>query len=725
MRISFLFLLMAFVSTNLYAQQLTCNAKFSQPRAQFFQDSLMKKYDIKYQKLDLNVEPNSRFISGSCFYNISVVIPLDTFAIEFKDNMTLDSVVFDNEKVAFTRSLDHIYVVFPTTRPVGSQMTAKFFYSGTVINGLAYGNDASKGFIYAGTLSESFQAREWYPAKQWLDYKIDSTDIWLTTTNPYIPSSNGLLKSVVALSGNKSRYQWSTGYPMNYYMLCFTVGNFSLYKNYAKPTIMGGDSILIEHFIVDNPSYFAGIKATLDFTPFFLEKMSELFGLYPFYKEKYGHQMAYIGGGMEHQTNSTMQGFNFELVAHELAHQWFGDNVTCANWQDIWINEGFATYLENLMRQLFPSLAVTSAAQQMTSRHNDIMSYANGSVYITVPTFNEGRIFSGRLSYNKGCAAIHTLRFEMQNDSLFFKTLKTFQQQFKDSFATTADFKRVAEQVSGKNLTDFFNQWIYGEGYPTYDLGYYKYGSDTLVINVNQTTSWPTVTPLFTGLMEYKITSAQGDTTIILSQSSNFQTFRIPYSKTTTGIVVDPNNWIVNKVGSVLSAKSIDFSGRVVEGQARLSWIVKQQTNTKQYEVERSEDGIYFSSVGIVLSTLSEQYSFVDNKLGANNYYRLKMVDEDGTFSYSEVVYLRQTNSRIAMTFDVRSTSVRINVIVENEANLNIDVFNVEGMKMMHKEKRMSAGSNMTMISLGQLPKGIYVVHATNGQETKILKVFR
>lgn len=652
-------------------------------------------------------------------------MPLDTFAIEFKDNMTLDSILIDNLKMSFSRNLDHIYVVLPIVRSVGSVLNIEFFYSGTVINGLAFGNDATKGFIYAGTLSESFQAREWYPAKQWLNYKIDSTDIWLTTTNPYIASSNGLLKSVVPLPGNKSRYQWSTGYPMNYYLLCFTVGNFSLYKNYAKPAMMGGDSILIEHFIVDNPSYFSGIKATLDFTPVFLEKMSELFTLYPFYKEKYGHQMANIGGGMEHQTNSTMQGFNFELVAHELAHQWFGDNVTCATWQDIWINEGFATYLENLMRQFFPSLAVTSAAQQMINRHNDIMSISNGSVYITTPTFNEGRIFSGRLSYSKGCAALHTLRFEMQNDSLFFNTLKTFQQQFKDSFASTTDFKQVAEQVSGKNLTNYFNEWIYGEGYPTYSLGYYKFGADTLVINVTQTTSFPSITPLFTNLMEYKITSAQGDTTILLSQSSNFQTFRIPYSKTPTGIIVDPNNWIVNKVGSVLSSKSITLSGRRLEGQALLSWVVKQQGNTKLYEVERSEDGLRFSKIGIVLSTTAAQYSYVDYKPGKNKYFRLKVIDEDGAFSYSDVVYLKYNSSNLAMTFDIHTNSVSINANVENEKNLTVNVFNIDGKKVAHKKRRLPVGATTTIVLLNNLPKGIYIVNAGNGAETKTIKVIR
>ena len=115
----------------------------------------------------------------------------------------------------------------------------------------------------------------------------------------------------------------------------------------------------------------------------------------------------------------------------------------------------------------------------------------------------------------------------MQSDTLFFNTLKLYQQRFKDSVATTSDFQHVAEEVSGRNLSEFFNAWIFGEGYPTYSVAYSKQGTDTLVLNVTQTTSVPTVTPLFKGLMEYKIRSSQGDTIIKLNQTQNNQTFKI------------------------------------------------------------------------------------------------------------------------------------------------------------------------------------------------------
>lgn len=519
----------------------------------YFQYPTMNKYDIRYLKLDLSMEANSRAISGTALTRARAVQPLDSFVIELRNNMIVDSVFINGVRTAFQRGSDHIFVPIAPALPTGTMVDALIYYRGTAnANAVFAGVQSSTGLIYTATLSESYQAREWFPAKQFLPDKIDSSEIWITTDAANRVGSNGLLTSVVDLPNNKRQHRWKTRYKENYYMPSVAIGNHLEYVNYAKPAAMAPDSIPILHYIVNNPTYFNSVKPNLDRTPAFVERQSFLFGLYPFRNEKYGHAHGIIGGAMEHQTMSTMSGFTLQLIAHELAHQWFGDNVTCATWNHIWINEGFASYSEYLMMESFPSFyAPNTAAAQMQNVHNDVLSQPGGSVFVPdASVYDESRIFNFRLSYNKGSAIIHTLRFEMQSDTLFFRTLRNFQQQFKDSVATANDFKAVAEATAGRSFTDYFNQWYYGEGYPTFNVDYSKQG-DSIVLFVNQTVSMPSVTPFFRGLYEFTINTNLGDTTVRVNMTANNQFFRFRSNRIPTGVVVDPNNWVLNRVGSI------------------------------------------------------------------------------------------------------------------------------------------------------------------------------
>jgi aminopeptidase N len=532
----------------------------------FFQYPSMNKYDVKYVKIDIAAEANNLSIQGNSLTRAKVLEALDTFIVELKNNMTVDSVFINGVKKTFTRNNDHIQVPVSPAIPAGSMLDALFYYRGIASsNGVFAGTVSSNGLVYTASLSESYQAREWWPSKQLLKDKIDSADIWITTSNTNRAGSNGLLKAVVDKPGNKKQYQWSTRYPTAYYLLSFAVGNYMDYTIYAKPAAMAPDSIPVQNYIVDNATYFTANKASLDKTPAYIEKMSELFGLYPFKNEKYGHALANIGGGMEHQTMTTLSSFGGTLIPHELGHQWFGDNVTCATWNHIWVNEGFASYSEYLMIEKLPALfPTTNLAAFMQNVHTDVLASLTGSVFVPdASLFDENRIFSSRFSYNKGSAIIHTLRFEMQDDNKFFQTLKTFQQQFKDSVATADDFRAVAEAVCGRSFVDFFNQWYYGQGYPTFNADYSKPG-DSIFLKINQTTSAPFVTPFFKGLYEFTITTNQGDTTVKVNLSVNDQVFKFKSPRTPTGVIVDPNNWVLNKVGSITTGtRDIDVSNEV------------------------------------------------------------------------------------------------------------------------------------------------------------------
>jgi aminopeptidase N len=731
MRKPYLFLILLVNSFGSIAQQ-PGNSSPAQHRqltnltsANFYQSNLMNKYDINYLKLDLTVTPNSAYIAGSCTYQLKTTTSLDSLAFEFRQNMIVDSVKIDQQAVNFYRSNDHIYVAFATPVAAATALTVTYFYRGTVADGIFYDN--ANGLIFTATVSESYEAREWFPAKQLLDDKIDSTDIWLTTSNGYMAGSNGLLKAVIPLANNTSQYRWSTHYPMNYYMPCFSVGNYTEYNTYAKPAAMNGDSVLIRNYIENNSSFIASVKPNLDKTTVFLEKMSDLYGLYPFYREKYGHLQADIGGGMEHQTMTTISTFNLSVIAHELGHQWFGDDVTCGSWGDIWLNEGMATYTEYLMREKIPAIWTTSASSLMSIIHQNVMSAPGGSVYIPAANqYDENRIFNQRLSYYKGAAVVHNLRFEMQDDSAFFHTLQSYINARANGFAITSDFKAIAEQVSGKNFTDFFNQWIYGEGYPIYSISYYQQDADTLVLRINQTTSSPTITPLFKGLMEYKIVAAAGDTTVLLNQNTNQQTFKFKYTKgTPTSIVVDPNNWVINASGTIaLPIDLISFTGEISNNIAQLKWSTSKEQNFSHFEVERSADGVQFFNIGTVESktnNITSTYRFNDLHLFNRPYYRLKLVNTDGSYKYSNIIQLLNNNS--SLTVRMQSQNVVFIETVNDPGKLVITATDFTGRNIYMTEKTATAGIDNFNISLPHLAGGCYLIRVTSLKQEKTIKI--
>lgn len=255
--------------------------------------------------------------------------------------------------------------------------------------------------------------------------------------------------------------------------------------------------------------------------------------------------MAPLGGGMEHQTMTTIGFLEYYINAHELGHHWWGDNVTCTSWGDIWINEGFASYTEHLVAQY---LDPTNFAGNLSSVHNNVMSQPGGSVFFTnADTLNSGRIFSSRLTYDKGGAIIHSLRFLTNNDSLWFNTLRGFQNLYKDKTASAINFQNYYQAQTGINPTQFFSQWYYGEGYPTFTVKWNNVGGKC-IIQSSQSVSMPNVTALFITPIEYKMSRAgKPDTIVRVMHSNTVETYSIPVSGTVISVTCDPNNWIINK----------------------------------------------------------------------------------------------------------------------------------------------------------------------------------
>ncbi len=532
------------------------------------------KYDVKYVKLDLGMTNTSTYITGGKATTIAKVIetPFTIYVFELLNDITLDSVKINGAIRPISTNGNVRTVSLQNALNVGDVFTAEVYYhgQGNVNNGFFSGittdTDQDYNFNATWTLSESYHAYEWWPCKQLLTDKIDSCDVWITVASNLKAGSNGVLENVTDMPGNKKRYEWKSRHPIAYYLISVAVANYQEYNTYAHPAALQGDSILIQNYIYNTPAVFNDYQEGMDSTNQLVEYLSDIFGLYPFYDEKYGHCQTPIGGGMEHQTMTTLYGFDFTLVAHELGHQWFGDNVTCGSWKDIWVNEGFASYTEYLALEHFRSPGETR--NWIDYAHAYAMFNPGGSTYCP-DTTNENRIFSTRLTYLKGGAIIHSLRFELDNDSLFFAGLRLYQELRGDSTAKGTDIKSVFENLSGLDLTDFFDQWYFGEGYPTISLQWNQANGQTYVV-VSETTSTPNVTPFFKTPLELKFNSSQGDTTVRVYVDQDGQQFVFNWDNEISSISIDPNQWILNQVGSIVQNPNL-VSVPTLEVDAKLN----------------------------------------------------------------------------------------------------------------------------------------------------------
>ncbi|GAA4433884.1 M1 family aminopeptidase [Pontibacter saemangeumensis] len=511
---------------------------------------LMDQYDITFYRLDLQLERNSTYIAGNVTLAATVkASPLPAFAFELHPDFGIDSVLVNGKReTAISRNAGDVTVRLATAAAPGDRVAATIYYKGTAPAGAsaAIGNgfesdiEPAWGNEVTWSLSEPYAAYEWWPTKQVLTDKADSVHVFVTTSAENKVGSNGLLTRVVDLPGGKKRFEWKSRYPISYYLVSVAVSDYEEYLLYANPAGAAAPVPVLNYVYKDGA--LAYYRPEIDRTAAFIEYFSELFSLYPFHREKYGHSMAPINGGMEHQTMTTQSAFYFILTAHELAHQWFGDNVTCASWQDIWLNEGFASYAEYLaLERYIPS----EAKDWMEDAHRAAMQRPDGSVKVT-DTTSVRRIFSYRLSYQKGAAVVHMLRFALNNDALFFQTLRDYQQQYGGGTATTADLQRVFEEAASMDLDYFFNQWYSGEGYPVFSVEWNQQDDRLLILSNQGSTS--STTPFFKTDVEYLVRTSAGTTTVRVTQDEPLEQHLLQVQGTVTSVEVDPQNWILNAV---------------------------------------------------------------------------------------------------------------------------------------------------------------------------------
>ena len=524
-------------------------------------------YDVKYHRLELNVDPSIAEISGDITTYFEAKEAMTEITFDLANNMTVSQVLQRGNSLSYIQnSDDELVITLPMTQAQGVLDSLTVSYAGNPVSSgfgsfeqTTHGDD-NDPIIW--TLSEPYGAKGWWPCKQDLIDKIDSIDVFITTpelsplNKTYVAVSNGLEQSQTIVGSQKVTH-FKHGHPIPAYLIAVAVTNYAVYTHEVANN---GNPFDIVNYVY--PENLASAQVSTEVTVDIMNLFTNLFQEYPFSDEKYGHAQFGWGGGMEHTTVSFIGSFNRGLIAHELAHQWFGNKITCGSWKDIWLNEGFATYLSGLVIEDLDGEASFKSWRQQAI--NNVTSQPDGAVHLTdQDTTSVNRIFSSRLSYNKGAMVLHMLRRKL-GDTDFYRGLQGYLDtpDLAFDYAKTQDFIDAIELSTGENLEEFFNDWVYNQGYPSYTVNWNQ-SENQLQLMLSQTQSDASVS-FFEADVPIRILGTSGESLdLVLDNTTNNEQFFETVNFTVQDVLVDPDYHLISK-NNMVSLGTSDFN--ITEG---------------------------------------------------------------------------------------------------------------------------------------------------------------
>jgi aminopeptidase N len=520
---------------------------------------------MRYYNISIYFDENNQWIDGAVqFIASSNIDDLTEIQLDLTNNMQIDSIV--GNITGFIHSADKVTLFLDSAYNYMQTFQATIYYNGYPQSSgfQALGFSYHNGIPIISSLSEPYGAREWWPGKDIPSDKVDSVDVWITVNSDYIGVSNGLLIETIENMDGTTTYHWRESYPITTYLISIAITNYETFSH-VYTGLDGNTSMNVDYYVY--PEHLNTAQQSFEVTVPMIEYYASVFGEYPFLQEKYGMAEFQWGGAMEHQTCTSIGSNTItyqSIIAHELAHQWWGDMVTCASFQHLWLNEGFASYSEPLY---FGNVYGEGYYHQYMSyfdlRPDSLDKY---SVF-REDTTNLNNLFNFYAVYAKGAWVLHMLRHVI-GDENFFNALLEYRNQFYMSVATTEDFRDVCEYVSGMELDWFFQEWVYETGRPKYSGLWTKTSIDEgwlLTFQLNQTENTSIIYKMPLDLLIY---TSYGDTTVVIWDSLTTQIFEIFLEKEPLNIQLDPDNWVLKEITniapvSIIGLKTLPVSFKV------------------------------------------------------------------------------------------------------------------------------------------------------------------
>ncbi len=504
--------------------------------------------DVTFYRLNIRLDPSAQSVRGSVQIHALTLASLSSITVDLANTLTIDSVTVANVRVNAQQQPSTVSFALDRNYQSGELVRSEIFYHGQPLAS-GFGSFAfttqQDGSPWIWSLSEPYGARGWWPCKDNPGDKADSAEILLTCDSTLTAVSQGKLVSAINNGNGTKSWFWKTQYPIATYLISLAVARYDRFTNWFRYTPT--DSMEVTNYVL--PSLAQSSRTNLALAPQMLGIYSTLFGLYPFIKEKYGHAQFGWGGGMEHQTITSLGSFSEGVVAHELAHQWFGDMITMGRWRDIWLNEGFATYCVALYNERQYGFALYK--NYMDSQMSLALSAA-GTVSVA-DTSNVSSLFNNNLVYAKGATVLHMLRHVL-GDTVFLAGMRTYANDTRFRFKTssTEGLQSVLESASGKDLSFFFTEWIYGEQYPAYSVSWSVQSLSNAwltSVRLRQTTSTSNPT-FFTMPIDLRFSGLSLDTLVSVWNRSSDTTYSFLLPRAPASLQVDPDNWILKSVNT-------------------------------------------------------------------------------------------------------------------------------------------------------------------------------
>lgn len=553
-----LFALSDFTESNHFAKIYADPQLLAQPAAHPEQ----LKYDMLHYDLDLKPDMTKLYLTATATVSArSLDSTLSTFVLDFDRNggqMIVDSVQSYPSLASLAYTLDgtnrRLLITLPGPVAAGTDFAVRVAYRGIPNQSTgvfdpkyAYRTHNSIPLVY--TFSEPYGARTWFPCKDIPDDKTTAT-LRYTVPSAYMVVSNGSLDEVITNPDGTKTHVWNERYPLSTYLISFGCTNYeAVSTQYTSRD--GSRTMELTHWVYPESKEAEKNAAagTLEALVFF----ADLFGEYPFLREKYTTYTHGSGSGMEHQTCTGMPNLDLgdgrqRRNVHELAHQWFGDAITMHHFNHLWLNEGFATYAEALWTE-------------HTGVYGTYKNYvSNWSVRDTYPIVSDSADnFSGYIVYRKGAWVLHMLR-RVVGDTAFFLGLRSYfhDPRFLYGTALSEDFQKVMEAASGMDLQTFFQQWLYRASRPRYSWSWSTHaqgGNNMLNLYITQTQTGD----VFDMPVDFHVGLAGGGTRIITVRNTiSPQEFHIDLGASQpTSVAFDPDNWILKLSQTQVSPPAI------------------------------------------------------------------------------------------------------------------------------------------------------------------------